>query len=96
MQVPNDEWVIIGSGGQFRLVVQNVGDVRIGFLLREDAPPTDPEDEDYIPIDSDQHGLLLPGMGPITITGLDTAVQNMYVRALGPRDGQLYFNAASA
>ncbi len=88
MQLNNTEWLLVGAGGDASLVMQNVGDVRIAFVIATSLPaPTD------ITLEGDGHGVLGTGTEPMTITDLDTYSKNMYARALGPRNAQLYVEA---
>lgn len=84
MQVPNDEWTAVVSGTPDKFIVQNVGDTRIGFTVAA----TPPGDED--PVDNGTHGLFLPGSNPFNMIDLDTDGLTLYVRSLGPKNGQLF------
>ena len=89
MEVANDGWYKVGAGAQSRLLVQNVGDTRIGFIVQADAD--DPDDNTpAVVLDEGDHGLLLPGMPPATFDDLATGSVSLYVRSLGPKDGLLY------
>jgi hypothetical protein len=86
MLVPNDEWTLVGAGSDPKLVVQNTGSCRIGFVIVAAPPAVDA----YDLAAGGEIGQLLPGMDPLTVTGLDADGKNMYVRALGPIDGELF------
>lgn len=91
MDVPNDEWVLAGDGSDDSLVMQNVGDTRIGFVFGT-AKPADAG----INLETDEHFVLLPGSDALTITDLATYSRNVYVRSLGPKVGQLAVEANTA
>ena len=88
MDVANDEWLLAGAGSDASLVIQNVGDTRIGFVFGTSKPA-----DDGINLETDEHFVLNPGTEPITITDLDTYSRNVYVRSLGPKTGQLAVEA---
>lgn len=98
MQVSNTEWELVGSGGDAELVVQNVGETRIGFVISDALPQSDDDGAaEYVDLSqSGDFGLLWPGADPMTLTTLDDNSLNLYVRSLGPREGSLYVNAVAA
>lgn len=85
MQVNNSSWQQAGPATPAKLTVQNVGSVRIAFVFATSQPG----DSD-IALDQDEHGIFQPGSIPFTVSDLDTENKNMYVRALGPKSGNLY------
>ena len=85
MQVANDSWQAAGAGSDAKLIVQNVGTVRIAFVIAASAPASDAYE-----LDADEHGILNPGSEPMTVTGMDDDSTTFYVRALGPKAGALY------
>lgn len=86
MQVANDEWTAVTATDANKIVAQNVGTTRIGFVLAGSAP------NDADPVDDDSHGVLYPGSEPFTVTDLGTDGLTMYVRSLGPVAGMLYIS----
>jgi len=87
MDVPEDDWTIVGQGSDAKLIVQNVGVSRIAWVIAAAKPANDPE---AIALDGDGHGIFNPGHEPVTLTGLDTDETNLYVRSLGSKHGKLY------
>lgn len=89
MKVTNDEWTEVVSTTPNKFIVQNVGDTRIGFLVTSTIPV------DADPVDNGTHGVLLPGSNPFNMTDLNTDGLTLYVRSLGPKDGQLFVSNES-
>jgi hypothetical protein len=88
MDVTNATWQLVGAGSDASLVVQNVGVSRIAFVFATAQPAVN-----AINLDSSGHGVLKPGMDPMTVKDLNTYSKNMYVRALGSVTGKLYVEA---
>jgi hypothetical protein len=83
MDVATDSWQLVGTLTDTEQVIQNAGDVRIAWVAASAQPGAG-----AITLDSDEHGVLKPGMDPMTFPL--TATLGIYVRALGPRNGRLY------
>ena len=92
MLVNNSSWQLVAATDPDKFIAQNVGKTRIGFVIQASAPAddSDPLDPDYIDLESEEHGQFLPGQPPLTISGIDTDGNSMYVRTLGPNAGLLY------
>lgn len=90
MQVSNSAWTVVVPANNDKFIVQNVGDTRIGFAILAAPPATPDTAPSAIVIDSDEHGQFLPGQPPITLSGINTDGNDLYVRSLGPKAGQLF------
>lgn len=88
MDVSNTAWTLAGAGADASLLLQNVGTSRIAFTFAASLPAAD-----AIALDSDEHFILAPGTGPITVQDLNTYSRNVYVRSLGPINGKLAVEA---
>lgn len=88
MDVTNATWQLAGSGGDESLVIQNVGNTRIGFVFAASQPAADAFD-----LADDEFFILQPGSEPVTIKDLDTYTKNVYVRSIGPINGRLAVEA---
>ncbi len=86
MDVATDSWQLVGALTDTQQVIQNAGDVRIAWVAAGTAPGVND-----ITLDSEGHGVLKPGMDPKTFPL--SATVGIYVRALGPKNGKLYFYA---
>lgn len=84
MDVGTATWQLVGTLTDTQQVIQNAGDVRIAWVVAGSTPGAE-----TIDLDTEEHGVLKPGMDPMAFPL--TATLGMYVRALGPRNGQLYF-----
>lgn len=87
MQVENNSWQLVGAGSEPKMIVQNVGSVRIAFTFSATQPGVN---DIALDDDTGAHGILNPGTAPMTITDMNTSAVGCYVRALGPKAGSLY------
>lgn len=88
MNIPNNEWVLAGDGADTSLVLQNVGNTRIGMVFADTKPADDAFD-----LATDEFFILQAGSEPFTIKDLDTFSRNVYVRSIGPIAGRLAVEA---
>lgn len=84
MDVETDSWQRAGVATPGYLMVQNVGDCRIGFVFAASQPA-----EDAYTLDGHEHFSLMPGSQPFITSDLATQSVSMWVRALGPKNGKL-------
>lgn len=93
MIVSNITWTRVGGPGPALLTMQNVGYVRIAYVVQGNAddPPQSDDDVEpqYVGLDTDDHFILAPGSEPVTFDYLATESLSVYARALGPKDGAL-------
>lgn len=89
MNVGTTTWQLAGVGNDAKIIAQNVGVTRIAFVIAAAQPAPN-----AIVLDSDGHGIFGPGEPPFTISGMDMDTTNLYVRALGPKNGKLYVVAS--
>jgi hypothetical protein len=85
MQPSNTTWTIAGATEPAKLILQNVGNTRIGFVIQAAAPG-----DDDIDLVNGGCGILFPGNAPTTFTGLDTEGKSVYVRTLSAGPGALF------
>ena len=88
MNISNTAWVEVGASST-SLLVDNVGETRIAYILADTAPTG-------ITLDlagDGEHGIIPQGSGPMTFSDLATPGMSLWVRSLGPKVGKLYVYA---
>lgn len=84
MIVTNDSWQLVGSEGPGSLLIQNVGDVKIAYVVAAAQPADDAYPMHY---NDGAFFIISPLVAPTYLQNLGT--DNVYARAIGPRDGSL-------
>jgi hypothetical protein len=82
MQVSFTEWEPVVPTDADDFLVQNVGSNTIGFMFGTTEPLPN--------LATHLFGRLYTGSEPRTFTGVDTAGLTLYVKALGPKLGELF------
>jgi len=93
MDVPALAWTVVAPTDNDKFIVQNRGNVDIAFLFSATAIADDGDGGNEKPItgdNKDEYGILQAGVGPLTISDLETNGLDMYVRPYGPGAGLLY------